>query len=351
MAYKNTIEKEHAFRLIDRDIKSDRLKNLLLFYGEEQYLVNWAINEISKKYLNDLCRELNIYKIEGNTVTIDEIKNNCETLPIMSDSRITIINDFDILDGKKTKGFKEEDEKLLIEYFKEIPESSFLILTANSIDKRKKIYKAISECGSVYQFTKLDEKQLKAFIVKKFKEAKKTASTIIIDELIGISGYYDKDTDYTLYHLENDIKKVIAHNDGPEIMIADIAKLVSGNISTDIFAMIDSLSKDKKDEALQLLHNLLVYGEKEYKILALICSQFELIMAVKEMKEEGKLFGEIVKVLGIHEFRIKKASIYAERYTLKHLRKVLLKAYEVDKNIKTGLLEPSLALEIFISEI
>lgn len=351
MAYKNTIEKEHAFKLIDKDIKSDRLNKLLLFYGEEQYLVNWAVQTIIQKYVNDVCKDLNFSKLEGNTVTIDEIKNHCETLPIMSDHRIVLVSDFDVLDGKKAKGFKEEDEKILIEYFKEIPESCILILTSNTVDKRKKLYKSISENGMIYEFTKLDEKLLKAFISKKFKEAEKIVKANIIDELMDMSGYYDKDTDYTLYHLENDIKKIIAYNIGPEIMTSDMTSLVSGNINTDIFAMIESVSKERRDEALQLLHNLFVYGEKEYKILALICNQFELILSIKEMKEEGRSFGEMVKLLGIHEFRIKKASAYAERYTLSQLRRILLKAYEVDKNIKTGLLEPSLALEIFITEI
>ena len=351
MAYKNTIAGEHAFKQIDREIKSDSLKNLLLFYGKEQYLINWAINTIVNKYVNEVCRDLNFSKLDGITVTFEEIRNNCETLSIMSEKRVLLITDFKLLEMAKTKGIGEEDEKLLVEYIKCLPESSILILTADGVDKRKRLYKTISEYGSTYDFTELDEKSLKTFIVKKFKEAGRTAKPMVIAELIDNSGYYDKDTDYTLYHLDNDIKKAIAHNEGTEIMMQDIVDTVSGNINTNIFALIDSLSRDRKDEAFQLLHNLLVYGENEYRLLALICSQFEIILSVKEMKEEGKLYSEIVKILGIHEFRIKKASVFAERYSVTHLRKVLQKAYEVDKNIKTGLLDSSIALEMFIAEI
>ena len=351
MAYKNTIAGEHAFKRIGSDIKNDSLKKLLFFYGKEQYLIHWAINTIVNKYINNACRDLNLSKLDGNIVSFDEIRNNCETLSIMSEKRIVLITDFKLLESTRTKGIDEVDEKLLTEYIKNLPESCLLIFTADRVDKRKKIYKTISEYGGTYDFTELDEKSLKAFILKRFNEAGRSAKPTVIAELIHASGYYDKDTDYTLYHLDNDIKKAIAHNEGLEILMEDILDTVSGNINTNIFAMIDSLSRNRKDEAFQLLHNILVNGEKEYKILALICSQFEIILAVKEMKEEGKPYSEMIKILGIHEFRVKKAIEFAERFTIAHLRNVLKKAYEVDKNIKTGLLESSLALEMFIAEI
>ncbi len=69
------------------------------------------------------------------------------------------------------------------------------------------------------------------------------------------------------------------------------------------------------------------------------------------MKEEGKSFQEMKKILGIHEYRIKVAAMLTERYSLSSLQKILQKTYEIDKNIKTGLLEASLALELFIAEI
>ncbi|KAF0203880.1 MAG: DNA polymerase III subunit delta, partial [bacterium] len=300
---------------------------------------------------NRACKDLDLSKLDGNVITFEEFRNNCETLPIMSEKRVVLISDFKLLESIKTKGMGEEEEKLLIEYLKSLPKSSVLIITTFGVDKRKRLFKTISEYGGSYDFTELDEKSLKTFIVKKFKEAGKTVKPMVVEELINISGYYEKETDYTLYHLDNDIKKALAYNEGSEIKIEDIDATVSGNINTNIFALIDSLSRDRKDEALQLLHNLLVSGEKEYKLLALICSQFETILAVKELKEEGKPYSEIVKILGIHEFRVKKAAAFAELYSVPHLRKVLQKAYDVDKNMKTGLLESSIALEMFIAEI
>ncbi|HVI41337.1 MAG TPA: DNA polymerase III subunit delta, partial [Anaerovoracaceae bacterium] len=310
-----------------------------------------AIDTLVQKYVNEVTREMDFSRIDGASVTFDQIRNDCETLPFLSERRVVLISDFKLIEGGKTKGFDDEEEKLLADYLKNLPENCMLILTSQGADKRKKLFKAISESGGVYEFGELDEKSLKSYIEKRFKEAGKTARPAVVAELIAASGYYDKDTDYTLYNLENDIRKAIAYNEGVEIGMDAVENSISGNLDTNVFAMIDSLGRDRKDEAYQMLHNLLVSGEQVYKLLALLCSHFEIILSVKEMKEEGKSFSEMKDILGIHEFRIKKAASFAERYTVSHLRKILRETYEIDKNIKTGLLESSLALELFIAEI
>lgn len=353
MAYQNNAPVEHPYKRISREIKEANLKNLLFFHGREDYLINWAIETIVKKYVNEACKELDFSKVDGQKATLGEIRNNCETLPIMSPSRVVLLTDFKPIEGGKSKFITDEEEKELAEYLQHLPENCILIMTGTggTPDKRKKLYKTLVEKGSAYDFCELDEKQLRAFIDKRFRTSQKTAKASIIGEFITSSGYYDKDTDYTLYNLDNDIKKIIAHNGGAEVFLSDVLDTVSGNIDTNVFAMIDALSRNRKDQAFQLLHNQLISGESEYKLLALICSQFELILAVKEMKEKVMSFDQIKNTLGVHEFRVKRAALFGERYSINHLKAVLQKAYAVDKNIKTGLLESSLALEMFIAEI
>lgn len=351
MAYRSSAAEEHAYKRIDKDIRSNSVKNLLLLYGREDFLIHWAVDMLVRKYVNEACRDMDFSRLDGTAVTFEEIRNNCETLPFLSEKRVVQITDFRLMEGGKTKGFDDEEESMLAGYLKNIPEDCLLIITSAGADKRKKLFKTVSEAGAVYEFGELDEKSLKSYIQKRFKEAGKIAKPSVVAGLIEASGYYDKDTDYTLYNLENDIKKAIAYTETAEIGYDAVSNTVSGNMDTNVFEMIDSLGRNRKDEAYQMLHNLLVSGEQVYKLLALLCSHFEIILSVREMKEEGKSFAEMKNILGIHEFRIKKAASFAEKYTLANLRKILQKTYEIDKNIKTGLLEPSLALELFIAEI
>ncbi len=53
----------------------------------------------------------------------------------------------------------------------------------------------------------------------------------------------------------------------------------------------------------------------------------------------------------IHEFRIKKAIQAADRFTKTKLKEILVQLYEIDRNIKTGVLEQNLALELLVGRI
>jgi len=351
MADRVSKTEEHAFKKIEKEIRTDSLKSPLFFYGREQYLIQWAIDSIVKKIINSAVKELDCTKLEADGLTLNALVNICETLPVLSEKRVVIIENFSVLSGNKLKNFTEDDENGLSEYMKKLPESCVLIFTANSADKRRKLYKAVVSSGAAYEFKELDDRSLKSFIQKRLKHSGKKACPSVISELVSLSGYYDKETDYTLFNLENDINKLIAHCEGEEVTLSDIRNAVSGNTETNIFDMIDAISQNKKDEAFLLLHNLLNSGESEYKLLALICSQFETILAAKELKEEGRSYREIQDMLNIHEYRVKKAVLFANRYTSEQLYNALKHAYRVDSNIKNGLLDSHLALEMLIAEI
>ncbi len=351
MAIKPTKIEEHAFKRIQRDMQEGSLGNPLFFYGEEQYLVRWAVESIVELFSEPGLRQLNCAKLSGEAAFPETIMAQCETLPMLSEKRIVIVDGFPAGAEDAKDNYSEGEEKELISYFNELPDTCLLILTSVSADKRRKLYKTLVGLGSCYEFNRLDEEELRKFIRNRLRKGGKTAGSAVIRQIIETSGYFDKQTDYTLYNLDNDIKKLIAVSDGDEISMADVARGLSGNTEVYVFNMIDALSRNRKDEALLLLHRLLTSGESVYKLLALICSHYETILMVKEMKEEGLSPAEMKSVTGVHEYRIKMAAQFSGRYDTAQLRQILCSSFAVDKNIKTGLLEERLALEMLIASI
>ena len=244
--------------------------------------------------------------------------------------------------------------KGLTEYFKEIPEGSLLLITASEIDetkaKKNKVRTAVEKHGKVYDFQALNDSQLQNFIEKRFRGAGKMYSPSTIRLIMSESGYGNKAIDYSLYNLENDLRKIIAHSGSEgQITPEDVKEVLASNPENNVFAMLDAIGRNRKDEAFRLLHNLLQAGTPVFNLLRLITGQLELILTVKEMREEGMTPAQMQKALGIHQFRIKKAMAVTGQYSMKDLRAALCAAYEVDENIKTGLLDGQLALEYFIA--
>ena len=59
----------------------------------------------------------------------------------------------------------------------------------------------------------------------------------------------------------------------------------------------------------------------------------------------------ITGAMKMHEFRIKKAMAFADKFTVEKLKSILSQLYEIDRNIKTGVLEQNLALELLVGRI
>lgn len=334
MAGFNDKNQEHAFQKFQRDIKDERLENLVIFCGIEEYLMRWATDMLVDKYVNPVTKTLDCDYINLETAQIDDVIASCETAPMMSPRKTVII-----------KEYKNEFVKELSEYAKDMPESTLLVVAGNDVDK------ALKAVGQVYDFEPLKQPQLISFINKRFKAAGKEAGKSIITTLINESGYYNKDIDYGLYNLEGDIKKIIALSDGDTITLENVRKGISDNLEHGVFSLIDAISNNRKDVAFTLLHQLLLSGEKEFSLLAMIISQLEIMLQSKELAEDGNQLSDMKKAIKVHEFRIKKALNFARKYSTKDLKRMLKLAYATDGKIKMGILEGNLALEMLIAEI
>ena len=162
------MEKQHAYKKIEKDLKECKIKNVLLLYGREQYLVKWSVDMILKKYVNDEYRTFDFFEIDTENATVEHIIENCETFSMFSEKRVVYLPNFTLVSGGKLKKINETDEKKFIEYLKEVPDTCIFVISAETTDKRKKLYKELVSCGNVYDFGKLDERSLRSFIEKRF---------------------------------------------------------------------------------------------------------------------------------------------------------------------------------------
>jgi DNA polymerase-3 subunit delta len=94
---------------------------------------------------------------------------------------------------------------------------------------------------------------------------------------------------------------------------------------------------------------MLSSGESVYRLLALLISQFELLLCVREMMDAGFTRSRMQSELGVHEYRLKLAVDAATRFDAGALREIMRLACETDAHIKTGLLRDALALEMFVN--
>ncbi len=348
--YKNKPEK-HAFQVFAEDMKLNNIKNVNLMYGVEQYLVKWAVEALVKKYVNPSCRSMDYLILDDENSSVNRIIEACETFSMFSEKRVVWVRDFRPLTSDSTRGYGKADIERLCEYIESPNEGTVVVFSAEEIKDSASMTKALKKNGRTYDFAPLGKSELISFARKRFKAAGVDASPRIINLLIDATGYNNRESDYRLFNFENDIAKIIAVSDGLEIREHDIEQAVSGDMDTFVFDMLDGISNNQKDRAFAVLYNMLHSGADSFSIIGAIVSHFELMLSVKQLRDDGMDLKSIHSRLGGSEYRIKKMIPYTNRYSADKLKKILSNIYEVDRNIKTGVLSDQMALEMFIARM
>jgi len=69
------------------------------------------------------------------------------------------------------------------------------------------------------------------------------------------------------------------------------------------------------------------------------------------LQEEKHTYGLIVKKSGLHPFVVQKTGYLCSRFTMEKLKKIYLKIFQIDLDIKTGKIESETALDLLLAEI
>src|SRR5699024_9064829 len=105
---------------------------------------------------------INFSVIEGRVSDINDLINNCETLPFMSSKRIVLLKDVSQFIEKEGASSKTD----IFDYLDNLGEHLCLILVdnTNELKKTTKLYKYYKNKDKVVEFTKLKGKELTQWI-------------------------------------------------------------------------------------------------------------------------------------------------------------------------------------------
>ena len=154
-----------------------------------------------------------------------------------------------------------------------------------------------------------------------------------------------------LWQMDNEVKKLSSYKVGGTVTRQDVELLVKPNIESDIFKTIDALASRNKKVALSLLHKHLDNGDNSLYLLSMITYQFRNLLAIKELQDMQKPYNIIAKLSGLHPFVVQKSSYLCNQFTLEQLKKIYQKIFQVDADVKSGKIEPELALDLLLAEI
>jgi len=156
---------------IIKDIKARKFKPVYLLHGEESYYIDQVTDYIEEKLLNDAEKGFNQTVLYGKDTDMATVLGAAKRYPMMSDYQVVIVKEAQDLKWAKEEGNSKEAEFVLNYFEKPLP-STILVLAFKyaNFDKRKKIYKAISKSGLIFQSDPVRDYKLVPWIEDFVKE-------------------------------------------------------------------------------------------------------------------------------------------------------------------------------------
>jgi DNA polymerase-3 subunit delta len=137
---------------IIKDIKARKFKPVYLLHGEEPYYIDEVTEYIEKNVLTDAERGFNQTVLYGKDTDMATVLGAAKRYPMMSEYQVVIVKEAQDLKWAKEEGNSKEAEFVQSYFEKPLP-STILVLAYKhaNFDKRKKIYKAITKSGLIFQ--------------------------------------------------------------------------------------------------------------------------------------------------------------------------------------------------------
>jgi len=322
-----------------------------VFHGDDEFSRAEALADFKTRMGDPVMADLNTTLFDGRKTTFGELHHACDTVPFMARVRLVIVeNLLARLGAGQRRGGKGDQAFLeaLLEYLPRLPETTRLAFVDDQAlsDTHPVVRLAQAEKrGVVREFRAPDEKSggLERWLLER---AQKKGGQIEPRAAHELAAYVGRN----LRLLDQELEKLVVYVDGQRpITVQDVHRLVSYVHEADIFEMTDALGRRDGLRASRLLHQMLDDGHDPLYLLGMIVRQFRIMIQVKDLAERGVHPNDIPARLGIKPFPARKGLSQAAQFSMPQLEAIYHKLWESDLAIKTGRLEPQLALDLLLA--
>jgi DNA polymerase III subunit delta len=319
-------------------IRQHKIFPLYLFYGEEEFLIQEALDLIIAMVVEPSVRDFNFNTLYCRDSSASDIVNLAQTLPFMSEKRLVIAKEID--------AFKTADLEELVPYLNDPSPSTCLVLVSNlGRYEKKSVISAVESHGGVIRFYPLLDREIVGWIESR---AKSLDVTIQHDA----SQYLWQTIGNDLQKINNELEKVIIYLKEKKAVTLDDVKTVVGDFREySSFDLAAALGQKNLGKALLILSRLIQEGEAPVGLLGSIAWNFRRLLQAKSMEAAGISSDEIMKKQRVifHQAGLFKDQM--RRYSIDELRKVFSVMLAADRALKSSGLNGRLVLERLILKL
>ena len=212
MAERKTPNK--GYQKLKSDLSAGNIGQVYIFYGEESYLREYYLGEIKKKLVPAGFEEFNYHRLSGKTLTMQELNEAVEAMPMMAERTLVVVTDCDLFK------LPEDQRTALIALLNDFPPYCCLVFVYDLIEYKpsktyKKLYEALDKNAQSVKFEAQERSDLINWIARRFRALGKGIDAQTAEHLIFTCGAL-------MTGLVPEIEKIGAYAKGKNITTDDI---------------------------------------------------------------------------------------------------------------------------------
>lgn len=331
-------------------LKRGVISPVYLFYGEEGYLRDQALARLREFLGQDGEAGFNYDLIEGETASPADIAARAETLPFFAARRLVVVKNPTLFKSVQKSGEAESKAKAgeapLLKYLQSPPETTCLVFsTGDPVDRRKRLFQAVSKSGRALEFTFLSRGELARWLAQKAGAAGRRFSPGAADVLLDAAGP-------SLQRLVVELEKLLNYTEGKDVIgVDEVRRLCPPRLEDNIFSIVDAVGGRRCGEALSGIKEMLAAKEPPLKILAMISRQFRLLLQVHDLLGRGCPVRDLPGRLNLHPYVAQKVAAQCKNFSRPVLIGAVHSLSELDAAVKTGRQEFYPAVELFLLKL
>lgn len=344
-----------------------------IFDGDDEFSRQEEVAALRSRLGPADMLSLNTSRFDGKTVSFEELRHACDTIPFLAESRLVIAEGLlTHLQGRSrtdkgqegAEGVTDEPRsgdsgraafrKHLLEYLPALPESTHLVFVEPAKlppkDPFVRLTEAHPELGKRKFFTLPNIRRsdgrahLATWIRQRAKQKGASIEPAAVNALTELVGN-------NLRQLDSELEKLALYCEEGSITLEAVTVLVSLARETVVWDLVNALNQRDLEAAMETLRRLFEEGQAPLQIFALIVREYRILIQVKTLLAQGATHVQIASRLGLQPWAVERAERSARSASPEHLRQTYHTFLEVDTAIKTGLQQPEAALEFLVASL
>ena len=196
--------------------------------------------------------------------------------------------------------------------------------------------------GNAIEFGKQTDETLMKWIGGRISKEGKNITQAAYQSFISKTG-----TD--MQNIEKELEKLLCYCMDKEVIEPeDVEAITTEQLSNKVFEMVDAIASHRQKHAMDLYYDLLALKEAPMRILFLITRQFQILLTVKVMSNQGFGNKEIATKASCPEWAVRKYQGQAKAFTLDQIKQAIEDGVKFEEAVKTGKMNDQMAVELFI---